>query len=46
MMVADILTDRPCQLDPAPFAPDRGPTAPTADSVATYLARAAAATGT
>lgn len=46
MMVADILTDRPCQLDPAPFAPDRRPMAPTADSVATYLARAAAAAGT
>lgn len=43
MMVADILTDRPCPLDPAPFAPDRGPAAPTADSMATYLARAAAA---
>lgn len=46
MMVADILTDRPCPLDPAPFAPDRGPAAPTADSMAMYLARAAAAAGT
>jgi len=45
VLIADILTNRPCPLDPAPFAPGRPPATPNAESVAAYLARAAEAAG-
>jgi glycine oxidase len=42
VLLADLITGRPPQLDPTPFAPDRRPGTPSRDSVAAYLARAAA----
>ncbi|MEI6256469.1 MAG: FAD-dependent oxidoreductase [Planctomycetota bacterium] len=42
VLVADLMTGRPPALDPAPFAADRKPDPGSPDSVASYLARAAA----
>lgn len=42
VLLADLMTGRAPAVDPAPFAPGRRPGPPSADSVAAYLARAAA----
>lgn len=45
MLIADMIMGRPPRLAPEPFAPGRRPGPPSRDSVAAYLARAAAECG-
>jgi len=45
VLIADMIMGRPTRLDPEPFAPGRRPGPPSRDSVAAYLARAAAECG-